>query len=256
MGQSVEELLDVEFRDPAMADLQDEPAKPSQCRSPVGALPPPVRPAAVAPRGEKGIVCTSLKELERGPEAETVAVGVGEDEAMVLADEPLDTFGVIRRVDTVSSIAALVAGEPPWWLPVEAAGADPAACEDRELRRNESRWLETSNGSFSGRSLRSVRQPILDEIKVARDDGLRHEELPAKNENGAHGGAYRSTATFSLGLAAELLLRQRCRKRRCHRGLPTGSPYRWHRLIACEQAVASVVQSFAFYGGAASTVGT
>jgi hypothetical protein len=92
-----------------------------------------VRPAAVAPRGEKGIVCTSLKELERGPEAETVAVGVGEDEAMVLANEPLDAFGVIRRVDAVHGVAPLVAGEPPGRLPVEAARADPAACEDREF---------------------------------------------------------------------------------------------------------------------------
>jgi len=45
-----------------------------------------MRPAAVTPRGEKGVVCASFKELERGPEAEAVAVGVGQNEAMVLAD--------------------------------------------------------------------------------------------------------------------------------------------------------------------------
>jgi hypothetical protein len=156
----------------------------------------------------------------------------------------------------VHSLAPLVAGKPPGRLPVAAAGADPAACEDREFWRVESRWLKTSNGSFSGDRPRTVSQPILDELKVARDDGLRHEELPETNKNGAHGDADRSTATFSLGLAAALPLRQRRGKRRCMRGFPTGSPYRRGQLFANDQMATDVVQSFAVSRGTAAAVGT
>jgi hypothetical protein len=182
MGQLVEELLDVEFRDPAMAVLPDQPVKRPKSRTAVGALPPPLRPAAVATRRKKGVVCASLQKLERGPEAESITMGVDEDKAMLLADEPLDPFGVIRRVDAVHGLVPLVAGEPPWWLPVEAAGADPTAREDREFWRDKSRWLDTPNSFFSGRSPRTFGQPILDEIEVACDGCFRHDELPATNE--------------------------------------------------------------------------
>jgi hypothetical protein len=133
-----------------MAVLPDEPAKPSQGRTSVGALPAPLRSAAVATRGEKRVVNAGFQELERGSQAEPVAVRVGDRQPMVLADEPLDAFRVIRRVNAVNRIGALVAGVPAKRLPVVAAGTNPAAREDCGLRRDESHRLRASGGSFLG----------------------------------------------------------------------------------------------------------
>lgn len=86
MGDRVEKAGDVELGHPGPAAVADERAEADEGRPAIGAAAGGVGPAAVAGGREAGLHA-GVEISERGPQAEPVAVGVGEQEPLVGLDQ-------------------------------------------------------------------------------------------------------------------------------------------------------------------------
>ncbi|MBM4011797.1 MAG: hypothetical protein FJ286_10510 [Planctomycetes bacterium] len=109
MGDRVEEARDVELGHPGQAAVADERAEAHQGRAAIGAAAGGVGPAAVAGGGESGLHA-GVEIGERGPQAEPVAGGVGEQEPLVGLDQAGDAAGVEDGRDGADAGSELVAG--------------------------------------------------------------------------------------------------------------------------------------------------